>query len=117
MPAHCGFMVIVLSGRVLKKGGSLACSNYGWSLLTTGGNPETGPRDRLYVPTLSGEGGELGARPEDMPGVGEPKEKELCAGPPAPLGHDDGPCRCGMVLPGGLRLGSPTTAAPLTTTT
>jgi hypothetical protein len=49
-------------------------------LLTIRGNPEKGPRGGLYVPALW-EGG-LGARPEDVPGIGEPKEKEVCAGPP-----------------------------------
>jgi hypothetical protein len=39
------------------------------------------------MPTLWGGGGGLRARPEGMPRVGEPKEKELCAGPSAPLGY------------------------------
>jgi hypothetical protein len=34
------------------------------------------------VLTLWGGGGGLGARPEDVPGIGEPEEKELCADPP-----------------------------------
>jgi hypothetical protein len=43
---------------------------------------EKGPRDVLYMPMLWGGGGGLRARLEDMPGVGEPQEKELCAAPP-----------------------------------
>jgi hypothetical protein len=59
----------------------------------------------------------LGACPEDVPGVREPEEKALCAGLPAALDYDDGSGGCGAVLPGGLRLGSPVTAAALTSTT
>jgi hypothetical protein len=33
------------------------------------------------MPTLWGGGGGLGARPEDVPGIREPEEKELCASP------------------------------------
>jgi hypothetical protein len=43
------------------------------------GKPEKGPTDGLYVATLWGRGG-LRARPEGVPGVGKPQEKELCAG-------------------------------------
>jgi hypothetical protein len=88
----------------------------GWSLPTTGGNLEKGPRDRLYVPTLCGERG-LGAHPEGMPRVGEPQEKELCADPPAAFGHDNEPGGSGAVFSGGLRLGFPATYTALTTTT
>jgi hypothetical protein len=34
------------------------------------------------MPMMWGGGGGLGAHPEDVPQVGEPQEKELCAGPP-----------------------------------
>jgi hypothetical protein len=61
------------------------------------------------VPTLRGEGG-LEAGPEGVPQVGEPQEKELCAGPPAALDYVDGSGGGGAVLPGGLRVGSPVTA-------
>jgi hypothetical protein len=60
------------------------------------------------VPTLWGGGG-LGARPEDVPRAGELQEKELCAGPPAALGHIDGSGGGGSVLPGGLQMGAPVT--------
>jgi hypothetical protein len=63
--------------------------------------------------TLWGGGGGLGARPEGVPRVGEPQEKELCAGPPAALGYVDGSGGGGTVLPGGLRLGSPATVCHL----
>jgi hypothetical protein len=59
-------------------------------LPTAWGNSEKGPRDVLYVPTLWGGGGRLGARPEGVPRAGEPQEKEICAGPPAALGYVDG---------------------------
>jgi hypothetical protein len=39
---------------------------------TTRGNLEKGPRDGLYVPTLWGGGGGLGACPEGVSRVGEP---------------------------------------------
>jgi hypothetical protein len=71
------------------------------------GNLEKGPRDGLYLPMLWGGGSGLGARPEGVPRVGEPQEKELYAGPAAALGHDDRPGGNGTVFPGGLRLGSP----------
>jgi hypothetical protein len=45
------------------------------------GNPAKVSRDGLYMPTLW-EGGRLGVRPADVPGIGDPEEKELCAGPP-----------------------------------
>jgi hypothetical protein len=86
-------------------------------LLTTEENPKKGLRDGLYVTTLWGWGGGLGAHPEDVPIIREPEEKELCAGPSVALGHDDGTGRCGAVLPGGLQLGSPASADALTTTT
>jgi hypothetical protein len=54
------------------------------------------------VPTLWGGGGGLGARPEVVPRVGEPQEKELYAGPPAPLGYVDESGGGGAVFPGGL---------------
>jgi hypothetical protein len=53
------------------------------------------------VPTLWGGGG-LGARSEGVPRVGEPQEKELCAGPSAALGYVDGSGGGNTVLPGGL---------------
>jgi hypothetical protein len=59
-------------------------------------------------------GGGLGARPEGVPQVGEPQEKELCAIPPAALGYVNGSGEGGAVLPGGLRLGSPVTICRLT---
>jgi hypothetical protein len=68
------------------------------------------------MPTLWGGGG-LGACPENVPGIGEPKEKELCAGSPALLDHDDEPSGCGAVLQGGLQLGPPASVDALTTTT
>jgi hypothetical protein len=80
------------------------------------GNLEKGTRDGLYMLMLWGGGG-LRAPPEGVPGVGEPEEKKLCAGHTAALGHDVGPGGCGTVLPGGLQLGYPATAAALTTTT
>jgi hypothetical protein len=80
------------------------------------GNPEKGPKSGLYVPT-SWRGGGLGARPEGMPRVGEPQEKEHCVGPPAALGYGDGSSRGGAVLPGGLQVGSPVTVCRSTTTT
>jgi hypothetical protein len=52
--------------------------------------------------TLWEGGGGLGARPEGMPQVREPQEKELCAGPPAALGYVDGLGGGGTVLPEGL---------------
>ena len=64
------------------------------------------------MPTLWGGGGGLGARPEDVPRVGEPQEKELCAGPPAPLGYVDGSGGGGTVFPGGLRM-APVSRVPL----
>ena len=64
------------------------------------------------MPTLWGGGGGLGARPEDVPRVGEPQEKELCAGPPAPLGYVDGSGGGGAVFPGGLRM-APVSRVPL----
>ena len=63
---------------------------------------------------LWGGGGGLGARPEDVPRVGEPQEKELCADFPAALGYVDGSGGGGAVLPGGLQLGSPVTVCRLT---
>jgi hypothetical protein len=59
--------------------------------------------------TLWGGGRGLGAHPDGMPQVGEPQEKELCAGPPAALSYVDGLGRNGTVLQGGLQLGSPVT--------
>jgi hypothetical protein len=52
-----------------------------------------------------------------VPGIRELEEKELCASPPAALGHDDGPGGCGAVFLGGLRLGPLASVAALTTTT
>jgi hypothetical protein len=46
-------------------------------------------------------------RTEPSLNLGEPEETELCAGPPAAFRYDNGPGRCGMVLPGGLQLGPP----------
>jgi hypothetical protein len=71
--------------------------------------------DRLYMPTLLGGGG-LGARSADVPEIGEFEGKELCAGPTATLGHDDGPGGCGVFFQGGLRFGPPASVAALTTT-
>jgi hypothetical protein len=68
---------------------------------------ETRKKVGLYLTMLWGGGGGLGASPADVPKIGEPKEKELCAGPPATLGYDNGPGGCGTVLPGGLQLGPP----------
>jgi hypothetical protein len=58
---------------------------------------------------LWGGGGGLGAHPVGVPRVGEPHEKELCAGSPAALSHVGGPDKNGAVFPGGLQLGSPVT--------
>jgi hypothetical protein len=46
------------------------------------GKPGKGSKGGLYMPTLWGGGGGLGACPDGMPRVGEPQDKELCAGPP-----------------------------------
>jgi hypothetical protein len=54
------------------------------------------------VPRLWGGEGRLGALPEGVPQVGEPQEKELCAGPPTAPGYVNGLGGGGMVLPGGL---------------
>jgi hypothetical protein len=48
-------------------------------------------------------------------GKGWPQENKFCAGPPAALGHDDGPVGCGAVFPGSLRLGTPVIVAALQT--
>jgi hypothetical protein len=68
------------------------------------------------VPTLWGGRG-LGARPEGVPRVEVPQEKELCAGPSAAFGYDDGSGGGGAVLPGGLQVGSLVTVCRSTTTT
>jgi hypothetical protein len=73
------------------------------------GNLKKGPKDKFYVPTLWGGGG-FEACPADVPGIGEPEVKELCAGPAAALGFDNKPVRCGTVLPGGLQLEPPVIA-------
>jgi hypothetical protein len=52
-----------------------------------------------------------------MSGIGELKEKKLCAGPAASLDIDDGSGRCGAVFPGGLRFGLLVIVCCLTTTT
>jgi hypothetical protein len=57
------------------------------------------------MPTLWGGEGRLGAHPEGVPPVGEPQEKELCAGPPAALGYVNRSGGGGTVFPGGLRVG------------
>jgi hypothetical protein len=54
------------------------------------------------MPMLWGGGGGFAARPEGVPRVGEPQEKELCAGPPATLGYVDGPGGGSEVFSGGL---------------
>jgi hypothetical protein len=60
---------------------------------------------------LWGGGGGLGARPESVPRVGEPQEKELCAGPPAAFGYFDGSGGGATVLPGGLQVGPSVTVS------
>jgi hypothetical protein len=57
------------------------------------GNPK-----RVKVHMLWRGGGGLGACPEDMPGIGEPEEKELFAGPSATLGYDDEPGGCATTV-------------------
>jgi hypothetical protein len=53
------------------------------------GNPEKGPMGGLYMPMLWGGEGGLGARPEGVPRVEEPQEKELYASPSPTLGYID----------------------------
>jgi hypothetical protein len=69
MPVLYGCTVMLLSGpyRVLQEGRK---------------KMEKGPRGGLYVLTLWGGGGGIGAHPEGVPRDGEPQEKELCADPP-----------------------------------
>jgi hypothetical protein len=83
IPVLSGCMVMVFSGpfRVLQEGRKSCFPNLGVVAPYYLGNPEKGPRGGLYVPTLWGGGGGLAAHPEGMPQVGEPQEKELCAGP------------------------------------
>jgi hypothetical protein len=72
-PALRRCTVMVLSGayRVLQEGRKSCLPNlrvvapYYWR------KPGKGSRDGLYVPTLWGGGGGLGARPEGVPRVGE----------------------------------------------
>jgi hypothetical protein len=59
------------------------------------------------VLTLWGGGG-FGARSADVPGIIEPQEKELSAGPLSLL-VDDGSGGCGVAFPGDLELGPPMT--------
>jgi hypothetical protein len=68
------------------------------------------------VPTLWGAGVRLEARHEGVSRVGEPQEKELSASPSAALSYVDGSGGRGAVLPGGLRMESPTTVCRSTTT-
>jgi hypothetical protein len=79
-PSHAPrCMVMVLSGayRVLREGRNFCLPNLGWSLLTTGENPEKGPRDGLYVPTLWGEEEELGHVLRACPELESPRRRNL----------------------------------------
>jgi hypothetical protein len=112
MPALSGCTAMVLSGpfRVLQEGRKSCLPNLGVVAPYYLGKPGKGSKGRLYVPTLWGGGGGFGACPEGVPQVGEPQEKELCAGPPAALGYVDGSGGGGTVLLGGLRVGLTVTA-------
>jgi hypothetical protein len=57
----------------------------------------------------------LGAHPKDVPGIGKPEEKELCAGPPAAFGHDDRRMLRGSSVRSSI--GTPVSVDTLTTTT
>jgi hypothetical protein len=107
MPALCRCTMIVLLGayRVLQEGRKSCLPNLGVVAPCYWGKPGKGSKGRTLRAHMGRRG--LGACPEGVSQVGEPQKKELCAGPVAAPGHNDGQDGNGAVFPGGLQLQSP----------